>query len=464
MAAHMKRAGAVFLSLLAVALPAFAEKILVVSDIHFDPFADPALVAKLEAADVSQWQAIFATSTETAFSTYGHDSNEPLFRSALAEMKKQIPSPHFVMISGDFLAHKFNTTYQQYATDKSQAAYTAFVAKTISYIASALRATYPGVRIYPALGNNDTDCGDYAMAPNGAFLANFRDAWSPIVGSRSFNRRFGTGGYYKADVPSLNNVRVIALNTNFFSPNFKNCGTPGPDPGLRQLQWLDAELALARLEGKRVWMLFHIPPGMDVYDSIEYGGACPNVKAQTFWKDEYAQKYLKIAAAHRNTILGTFAGHTHQDEFRFASGDFIHVTPSITPIFGNNPAFEVMEVAANGAISNYTAFHLPNVTVPWAREYSFGEAYAKTAYDNTGLTQLAAAIGSDAATRAQYFNHYSSGNAKSSASALAQWKGYWCGLEAMTAPEFTACYCAPIQADLKRMTNELLDAPSRRAP
>ena len=50
------------------------------------------------------------------------------------------------------------------------------------------RKAYPGVRIYPTLGNNDSDCGDYAVAPNGAFLANFRDVWVPIVGSRSFHR------------------------------------------------------------------------------------------------------------------------------------------------------------------------------------------------------------------------------------------------------------------------------------
>src|SRR5437660_1399127 len=83
-----------------------------------------------------------------------------------------------------------------------------------------------------------------------AFLANFRDVWSPIVGSRSFHRRFPTGGYYHADAPGLKNVRVIALNTNFFSTNYKNCGTPGADPGLRQLEWLDGELLLARAEGK----------------------------------------------------------------------------------------------------------------------------------------------------------------------------------------------------------------------
>src|SRR6266498_551954 len=258
----MKKVGVVLLSFFAIASSAFGEKFLSVSDIHFNPFADPALVAKLEAADVSQWDAILASSTVTTFSAYGNDVNDPLLRSALGAMQKQLPSPAFVLISGDFLAHNFDKTYQQYATDKSQAAFSAFVTKAVAYVASSLRKAYPGVRIYPTLGNNDSDCGDYAVAPNGAFLANFRDVWTPIVSSPSFRRRFPTGGYYHADVPGLKNVRIIALNTNFFSTNYKNpCGTPGPDAGLRELEWLDAELLLARAEHKRVWLLFHIPPG-----------------------------------------------------------------------------------------------------------------------------------------------------------------------------------------------------------
>src|SRR5688500_20338316 len=88
----MKRLAAIVLSLFAVASSALAEKFLSVSDIDFNPFADPAIVTKLEAADVSQWDAILASSASTAFSTYGSDLNDPLLRSALGEMQKQLPA------------------------------------------------------------------------------------------------------------------------------------------------------------------------------------------------------------------------------------------------------------------------------------------------------------------------------------------------------------------------------------
>ena len=74
----MKTLGVALLSLFCVATSALAETFLSVSDLHFDPFADPAIVAKLEEADVSQWDAIFASSSVTTFSGYGMDLNDPL--------------------------------------------------------------------------------------------------------------------------------------------------------------------------------------------------------------------------------------------------------------------------------------------------------------------------------------------------------------------------------------------------
>lgn len=433
----------VLLLTLAIAVSAFGEKFLSVSDVHFNPFYDPTLMAKLESSPASEWKAIFDSSSVTAFSSYGVDINDPLFRSAMSAMREQLPKPAFVLISGDFLAHSFEKTYQQYATDKSQAAYTAFVAKTIQYVATTFRDAFPHTRIYPTLGNNDSDCGDYAIAPNGAFLKNFQETWSPIVRSSSFDRRFPTGGYYHADVPGLDNVRVISLNTVFFSTSYQNpCGTPGGgNAALRELAWLDAELMLAKSEGKRVWLLYHIPPGMNVYNTVE-DGKCPDLTGQSFWSPNYTEPFLGITNKHSATIAGSFAGHTHQDEFRLATGDFIHITPSITPIFGNNPAFEIVETRSNGVINDYTAFHLPNVTLPWQREYSFDAAYGKRRYDTFALADLEQAIGSDEKTRTQYFTYNSSGNAKTTAEALSLWRGYWCGLTALNEPAFEQCYCA----------------------
>jgi hypothetical protein len=58
---------------------------LLISDAHLDPLADPAIVKQLIAAPLEQWDAIFQSSQEKSFSTYGADTNYRMFYSTLAE-------------------------------------------------------------------------------------------------------------------------------------------------------------------------------------------------------------------------------------------------------------------------------------------------------------------------------------------------------------------------------------------
>src|SRR5271165_5360022 len=51
------------------------NKFLIASDIHFNPMADPALVADLAAADPRQWEPILQRSSPAGFSQYGLDTN-----------------------------------------------------------------------------------------------------------------------------------------------------------------------------------------------------------------------------------------------------------------------------------------------------------------------------------------------------------------------------------------------------
>src|SRR5215831_2135787 len=428
--------------------PAAGGQFLAVSDIHFDPFYDPSLVAQLVAADVSQWETIFATSAITTVSPRGQDSNYPLLRSALAEMQQRLPANAFILISGDFMSHDFSKNFQNYAPDKSQAAYQAFVTKTIQFVARAFQQAFPGTRLLPTLGNNDSDCGDYAIEPHGAFLAAFREAWRTSVDSQSFNDEFGLGGYYTTALPESGRTRLIALNTVFFSTKYKNtCGTPGSDPGMQELGWLDAQLRAAARKKEHVWLLLHIPPGIDVFDTIESGSQCPT--PQMFLKTPYAEQYLRLVDRYRAVIVGTFAGHTHMDDFRVLqsqakrSAGYIHISPSISPIFGNNPAFEVVSFDSKHGITDYTAYNLQlgDATPTWGYEYNFRNAYAQPTYNAATLRQVMRAIGSNPTTRATYLNYFTAASAQATAKDTQSWRGYWCGIGAMSAEAFTACYC-----------------------
>jgi sphingomyelin phosphodiesterase acid-like 3 len=52
-----------------------SAQFLMISDIHFDPMADPKLVNQLAAADPDAWQAILESSDTNGVSRYGKDSN-----------------------------------------------------------------------------------------------------------------------------------------------------------------------------------------------------------------------------------------------------------------------------------------------------------------------------------------------------------------------------------------------------
>ncbi len=145
-------------------------KLLVVSDIHFNPMADPTLVAELEAADPSQWESILQRSTPAKFSPYGQDSNWWLVQSALDAMARTEPHPALILFDGDLLAHSFPKNFTSSTHDSDPAHYRAFVLKTVDFMAAELRKRFPDTRILLTPGNNDDDCGDYNIEANGAFL------------------------------------------------------------------------------------------------------------------------------------------------------------------------------------------------------------------------------------------------------------------------------------------------------
>ncbi len=149
---------------------------LFLSDIHLDPFADPAKVARLNAAPIAQWPAILtapasptqpqdSAALSNACPTRGIDTPNVLWQSSLHAIRTHAASVRFVTVSGDLLAHSFDCKYKTLLPAATHADYVAFTEKTAAYIVTGLRATLPGIPVYIALGNNDSGCGDYHLDP-----------------------------------------------------------------------------------------------------------------------------------------------------------------------------------------------------------------------------------------------------------------------------------------------------------
>ena len=66
------------------------SKFLLVSDLHFNPMADPVLVKDLEAAEPEQWEAILDRTMPNTFSPYKSDTNWWLLKSAMGQFPKTL--------------------------------------------------------------------------------------------------------------------------------------------------------------------------------------------------------------------------------------------------------------------------------------------------------------------------------------------------------------------------------------
>jgi sphingomyelin phosphodiesterase acid-like 3 len=311
------------------------------SDLHFDPMADPRLVDGLVAADPEQWKSILETSADKSLGSYGRDTNWMLLRSTLGQVKETLADPDFVLISGDFLAHDFRREFNAAASDHADAAYRMFVRKTMQFLGQRLKQTFPVTPILPTLGNNDEECGDYQLQPKGPFLADTLPFLRALVGDSEpdLDQTWTSYGNYRAKVRG---IRILSTNTNFFSIHYRNaCGAVNDaDPGRATFAWLERALAMGKAAQEPVWLLYHIPPGIDGFATLRQG-ACPTSMIP-MWDDVYGEAYNALLRRYADTVLVSFAGHTRMDDFRLIGAAhtrsaFTLITPAVSPIFGQNP-------------------------------------------------------------------------------------------------------------------------------
>jgi hypothetical protein len=413
---------------------------LLVSDLHFDPFDDPALDADLVRSPEGAWHGIFARSAAPP-SGYFEDTNFALLEAALAAMRARTAEPAVVIVAGDFLAHEFPKRFAA-VPGSSPAAYDGFVDKTIAFLAQELGTAFPRAQFVVTLGNNDGYCDDYAGTPGSPFLAHMAAAFAPLVNrdgrAPDFVRDFSRAGYYSAELPGPAGAQILALDSVYWSAKYQNsCGVPGADPGAQELAWLAARTSSRPAPGACRWFLTHIPPAIDQYSSLRAGRPVP------FLQEGAAHRLLALTAAARPA---TFVfGHVHHASFEIVgpgdgSGVPGLVVPSISAVQGNDPAFVVADVSPAGIVSDFTTYALP-LAEPgkaWTFEYDFDGAYGASAFTTPELVSLQARLAGDPALWRRYASYYNSGST-TAAVVPATWPWYWCGDFELESAAYAAC-------------------------
>jgi len=448
---------------------------LFLSDIHLDPFADPAKVAKLNASPAADWPAILSApasatqakdfaALQAACPTKGIDTPWVLWQSSLTAIHGDASQARFVTVSGDLLAHSFDCKFEKLAPTAKPGDYLAFTEKTVRTLVSTLRAALPGVPVYVAMGNNDSGCGDYALdAAHDAFLGLVATVVAealPAADRAAVLRDFAAGGYYNVPLAGIAHTRLIVLDDLFLSGRYTTCsGKSDPTPTAAQLAWLSGQLATARQQHDQVWVMGHIPPGVDVYASAKKSGnACIGGKPQMFLAtDALADQFARNSDIIRLALFG----HTHADEMRLLTPESSSTMPSaqtalgvplkgiasITPINGNRPSFTLASIdPASATLVDYSVFMASNSTgveATWSNEYTYSTTYHMQAYDSAALTRLIPALQSDPTAKTAASQAYVSNYFPGTPSAALQfvWPQYACSLDHDSAAGFSACAC-----------------------
>ncbi len=443
--------------------------VVMLSDIHFDPFHDPAKFDRLRAAPVTMWQRILtepdAPTQATDFAglsskcpARGVDTPWTLLESSVAAAHAQSPHPLFVTVSGDLVVHKFDCRFHALAHGGSEAEFSDFAAKTVAFVASELRRSFPRSPVYMALGNNDAGCGDYREGQNSAFLADvartFSDATLVPAGRAAVASGFPLGGNYSVALPNpIVRGRLIVLQDVFLSREYAGCnGKADLAPGAAQLEWLRTELAAARTHHEQVWVMAHIPPGVNVYSTVQgKRNVCGGQAPVMFLSDERLVDVLTEFAAEIRLVL---FGHTHMDEMRLLHGVdgatvAVKLLPAVTPINGNLPAFTLAEVEPRTAVlKDYRVVFGDNQTgigAKWSEEYRYSTTYDRPAFRAEDVAAIVGAFRADqAAASAQtqaYENNFMVGGGLRAIAMRLLWPETSCAITNDTAAAYRGCVC-----------------------
>ena len=451
------------------------RKFLIASDLHFNPFADPTLVADLAAANPRQWEAILNRSKLTAYSQYGKDTNWWLLQSALDAMRTTLPHPGLVMVTGDLLAHGFPQAYKNATHDSDGKYYRAFVLKTVEFLGWELRKRFNKSQILITPGNNDDECGDYDIQADGPFLSDTADLARNLARAGDpFTANWKALGSYAVQPPAIRGVRIISLNSVFFSnkyhaASFANaCSQVDSTAASRTFTWLETNLVLARQAHEKVWLMLHIPPGIDGYATMmqyrqmSQGAGSPSEELcrkaiVPMWNPVWTTRFDSIMQDFQNTITASFAGHNHTDDFRVihggeTGGEFVLIDPPISPIYGQNPAFRVVTLGTDGGLADQSTYYLTNLKAArseapgkWMQEYNFAAEWQSRQLDASSLSNIYERIKNDPMARAQWLRllNVSSSDDQVPLTAVGTLD---CAIAALEPATYEKCYCSTTEA------------------
>ena len=346
-------------------------------------------------------------------SSYGNDPGTDLWADTLAKLDsvlQQVPKPSFIIYTGDLPSHYYCPSHRCYLPTDERTDHNDDIKLVLDKMRSL--AEQHNVALYYAPGNNDSLAGDYYSFSDsddnrGSPLSLSPDQSDPypalntqascsgsVSGSCMLSNPHPQFGYYS--VRPHAGLRIIALNSIIFGKKYHSKdGVDHQAAGNQQISWLQNQLDDARDDQQNVWLMMHIPPGLDAYEVNS--STCPASPSQNlamwahlprtvgagpkqpFWQDQL----MAMLDSHPGTVTGILYGHTHMDEVRrvydSAGSKITEVAisaPGISPNHNNNPGFKsVTYRSTDQELMDFTTYYRTPSNTRWSN-YTAAQTYA----------------------------------------------------------------------------------------
>ena len=252
------------------------------------------------------------------------------YRNMLEQIKVNHPDIDMIYLTGDTPPHDLPFQTRQRNMD------------ALDLGAQIVKDVFgTSIPIFPSVGNHDTwPCNSFPTDDNinppyeylkdDWLFTNLSDIYSDWLDNEAYDM-FRQHGFYTQLVTE--GFRIIAVNSNYcLAYNFWTTHQ-WIDPW-GQLQWLSDTLHMAEERDEKVHILSHVPPNSECLGA---------------WGRELG----KIIERYEDTVMNSFYGHTHRDEYFVqynALGDHtraVHVgfvTPSVTTWQFLNPSYRIYTV------------------------------------------------------------------------------------------------------------------------
>ena len=326
------------------------------SDLHGDPFYT---------SDIRQCRkkSLLALKDQ-AFGAMGCDPPISLMISAASAAKAKGRETSFLLYTGDFSRHAIELMPDPHSN----------VSNVIGQVASVIKGHFADTpAIFGALGNDD-GMRNYFQLITSDQPAN---DWFVLVAERLSSswslgadaaKEYKYGGYFET---RAGNLTILSLATVIYSVRHEPAQLE-VDP-FGQFAWLSHKLKAAVHDSRKVWIIGHIPPGIETFGYTE------------LWHPVYLARYLEIV---QDQILGSVIaaqlfGHVHKDEFRIlpnpppGAGPIL-LTASLSPVYYNNPSFKVVKYCkATGRLLDFEAFVTKIAAeLNWYSAYGFNSTFS----------------------------------------------------------------------------------------